>query len=239
MEKCEGIEMAKSFSRGEEKGFRFFFENLYPALKYYAFKITNDVPSAEDAVENSFIKIWEKRETFTHHLVIKSWLYTTVRNDCLNKLAVDQRTENRKSEFMYYINSDYEYSVDHNIIRAETIAFARRLVGELPDSCKKIFELLFIHGLTAKQTAAQLKLSVSTVKNQKARGLKVLADMINNSRPTRTEVERKKNDLIRRILRLKNEKNFTFRAIGLALKVNPDYVSSLYYEAVNKNSTIQ
>src|SRR6185436_5676399 len=82
----KGMEAALSFQRGEEKGFTWFFNELYGSLHYYAFRLLNDKPSAEDAVENSFIKIWERRSGFHHPNVIKAWLYTTVHNDCLNKL---------------------------------------------------------------------------------------------------------------------------------------------------------
>src|SRR3954469_8578611 len=88
----------QAFQRGEEKGFTYFFNELYPALLYFAFRIIDDKPAAKDIVEESFIKIWERHTTFTHNKVIKSWLYTTVRNACIDWQRKQQSTLEHEQE---------------------------------------------------------------------------------------------------------------------------------------------
>jgi RNA polymerase sigma-70 factor (ECF subfamily) len=45
---------------------------------------------------------------------------------------------------------------------------------ELPSECHKVFMKLFVEGKSVVEAAAELKVAVSTVKNQKARGIKIL-----------------------------------------------------------------
>jgi RNA polymerase sigma-70 factor (family 1) len=163
-----------AFQRGEEKGFNYFFNSLYPALLYYAFRILNDKPAAEDVVGESFIKIWERHSTFSHPKVIKSWLYTTVRNGCLNRLQQQQRSMAQQAQLARQQEGSFESYALHEIIRAEVIRELYENIESLPTACRQIFKMLYIQGKTVREIAEELKLSISTIKNQKARGLALL-----------------------------------------------------------------
>jgi len=166
-------EYAAAFQRGENIGFEYFFNTLYKQLVYYAFKITNDKISAEDAVSESFIKVWDKREEFiqNHPKVIKAYLYTCVRRCCLIQLAQFAK----KSSLGVCSNMiDETEPVDQNIIRAELIGEMIKDVEALPQACRQIMKLIYFEGLTVKEIADKLALSISCIKNQKVRGLELL-----------------------------------------------------------------
>lgn len=170
----EAYEYAQFFRQGRSKGFTYFFKELYPALLYYAFRIVNDRPSAEDSVSEAFIKIWKRHESFDHPQVIKSWLYTTVRNDCLNRLQLASR-ERRRSEGLALEWADKKQEpVINNIILCEVVAEVHNSIRSLPRECQKIFDLLYVKGMTVREISGFLGVSISTVKNQKARGLSIL-----------------------------------------------------------------
>lgn len=167
-------EYVVAFQQGKEQGFTYFFTSLYPALVYYAGRILNDRAAAEDVVEESFIKIWERHSNFTHPNVIRSWLYTTVRNACITRLQQEERNHVKKEQLVSLYENSHENSVLHDIIRAEVISEVHAYIESLPTECRKIFKLLYIQGKTVRETAKELRLSVSTIKNQKARGLMLL-----------------------------------------------------------------
>lgn len=174
MKNYDIVEMTKSFQKGEEKGFTFFFNSLYPALLYYAFRIVNDKPVAEDIVEESMIKIWERHWSFDHPQVIKSWMYTTVRNACLNTLQQDARHNRHKEILAAEMQDQYQKSQFAEIVKAETITEVHKALKVLPPECRKIFEMMYIRNMTVREIANKMKLSLSTIKNQKARGLEIL-----------------------------------------------------------------
>lgn len=172
-------ELTLAFQRGEEKGFNYFFTSLYPALLYYAFRITNDKYAAEEIVQDSFIKIWHRHSSFTHPKVIKSWLYTTVYNASIDQIKKEQRL--RAMERSFSITEEIsETPVQHEIIYTEVTREIYAAITQLPPACRQVFELLFIEGKSLRETADQMGLSINTIKNQRARGLKLLKKRMPN-----------------------------------------------------------
>jgi RNA polymerase sigma-70 factor (ECF subfamily) len=45
---------------------------------------------------------------------------------------------------------------------------------ELPSACRSVFELMYVEGLTPRETGIRLNISVNTVRNQHVRGLRKL-----------------------------------------------------------------
>jgi RNA polymerase sigma-70 factor (family 1) len=173
MKNVDEFDMVRKFQMGKEKGFTYFYNELWPALMYYTFRILNDYAAAEDIVEESFIKIWERHSTFTHPQVIKSWMYTTCRNAAFNQLKQEQSQSTHKERILKE-SPDTEESHIERLVRAEIITEVQRIISILPPECEKVFQRMFITGQTVREIAEALGLSISTIKNQKARGLEIL-----------------------------------------------------------------
>lgn len=167
----------EAFQNGEEKGFNFFFRLHYKALCLYSFRITGNQEVAEEMVQDAFIRLWERHENFNHPIVLKSFLYTVCRNGSLNWLR-SQKRETLNIKQLAYISSEIEPDMQHNMIAAETYAEIYRAINMLPPQCKKIFRMLFFEGKNFRQVAKELNLSVSTVRNQKARALMLLKQKV-------------------------------------------------------------
>lgn len=162
------------FKAGLERSFSFFYRLYYSELRYYSLKFVVKEAAAEDIVQESFVKIWERRKSFNHSAVIKAWLYTTVRNASLNYLEKLKREEKNKKEFCNHVD-DTQHSIEIGIITIEKDIQARKIIEEvLPEECAKIFMLMFFENMTAREISEHLGLSISTVKNQKGRGLDLL-----------------------------------------------------------------
>lgn len=163
-----------AFQQGEEKGFTYFFNLLYPSLVYYAFRILKDRQAAEDVVEDAFIKIWERHSTFTNSQAIKPWLYTVARNMCLDRLRKEKSSRRYKEAMSFQGKNSFQESSLNDIIHAEIINEIHSTINSLPTECRKIFQMIYIQGKTVREIADELQLSISTIKNQKARGLSIL-----------------------------------------------------------------
>jgi RNA polymerase sigma-70 factor (ECF subfamily) len=162
-----------SFRAREEAGFNYFFNTYYKAVYFFACKYVKDSEAAEDIVESSFIKLWEKREQMESETGLRGYLYKTVYHGCLRWLE----REKRKDEVykVYKVSNVFEEDGHiENMIRAETLRRVKEAMEELPSECRKVFMKLFVEGKSIAEAAAELKVAVSTVKNQKARGIKIL-----------------------------------------------------------------
>jgi RNA polymerase sigma-70 factor (ECF subfamily) len=171
-------EYALSFQEGEEKAFDFFFRELFPSLCFFANRILNDSCEAEDIASSAFIKIWKKHSQFDNARSIRSYLYQIVRNDCLKFLQQSNRAAAMQKDIKYLANADADDNCEADIIRSEFFCELYNALNNLPSECRRIFKMLYIEGKTVKETAQELKLSLSTVKTQKARGLAVLKKKI-------------------------------------------------------------
>lgn len=166
--------LAQSFQRGEEEGFNYFFNSLYRGLLLYAFRMLNDIQTAEDIVGDAFIKVWERHHTFAHHRLIKSWLYTTVKHACIDKLRQQKSAQEREQEHAYWQKNTIETFATQEMMRAEMISEIYNAITDLPPRCQQVVRLLFIEGKTLTEVADEMKVTVHTIKNQRARGLKLL-----------------------------------------------------------------
>lgn len=163
-----------AFQSGEEKGFDFFYRQLFPSLCFFANRKLNDKDEAEDIASNAFIKIWKKHAQFNNAHGICAYLYRIVRNDCIRSHAQKRRLTTVQKEVGYLAVVDVNDNIEHDIIRAEFMGELYITLNKLPPQCRKVFKMLYIEGKTVSEIADELNLAVTTIKTQKARGLAVL-----------------------------------------------------------------
>ena len=162
-----------SFKEGEEEGFTYFFNLHYKPLFYFAGRYIKDNAAAEDIVADSFIKLWAKREIFDSESGLTGYLYRTVYHACLRSLQQEQYKNLHKKSYAGQINIT-EQDYINNIIKTETLHQLHGAIYKLPAQCRKVFVKLYIEGKSVSETAQEMNLTTSTIKNQKARGLKLL-----------------------------------------------------------------
>lgn len=66
--------------------FETYFKQLYLPLGMYAMRIVGNADDAEDIVENAFIKAWQVVESGSAVANFKSFIYASVRNECISFL---------------------------------------------------------------------------------------------------------------------------------------------------------
>lgn len=167
-----------SFQRGEEKGFAWFFNELYPTLTFYCNKIIGDKEASEEIASHAFIKIWERHERFADAGSIKAYLYRIVRNDALKYLRKEKQTMAFDKEVVYLYGGEHERDCFNKLVTTDTSRLLLQAINSLPAECSKVFKLMYIEGKSIKEAAEELNLSTSTVKTQKARGIAALRKII-------------------------------------------------------------
>ena len=82
----EQKELYDGFVKGDERALEILYDQYFATLGVYASRFLHEEDSCVDVVHESFIKTWEKRKQFTSLQTIVGFLYTCVRNACLNEL---------------------------------------------------------------------------------------------------------------------------------------------------------
>lgn len=147
------------------------FRKFYQSLVLFAMRYVDKQDEAEDVVQDLFLAVWEKEEKFFSYNSFRSFLYNSVRNTCLNKL------KHRKVEekFINYSlkNMDSFQSDDYDTLEEEIYRRLFNAINELPARCREIF-LLHLDGKKNEEIAAELRITVLTVKTQKKKALRYL-----------------------------------------------------------------
>jgi RNA polymerase sigma-70 factor (ECF subfamily) len=166
------------FRLGDEKGFNFFYREYYDTLCYYSFQIIKDEQEADGIVGEVFVKLWERPNQFNNLASIRSFLYKATRNASLNWIR-KEKNENKKTKDFAYLNQENENTIADKMIELEFYREIFTTLRSLPPNCRKIFEMIYLHGKSFEQISQELNLTESTVRSQKARALMLIRQRIN------------------------------------------------------------
>lgn len=141
------------------------FKKSYKPLCLYALHyLGGDLNSAEDVVQDCFVKLWEHEPKNQ-----EAYLYTAVRNACIDIL--------RKST----LNTDIEPSDLESIItddeaklRSQKEARLWTAIDNLPEKCRRIFLMSKRDGMKYREIAEELCISEKTVEHQISKAMKRL-----------------------------------------------------------------
>jgi RNA polymerase sigma-70 factor (ECF subfamily) len=161
-------------SNGDLRSFKSVFNQYYLPLCFFADRMLQDRPTAEDTVENVFIKLWEKNPDFNDYKNVRAILYISVRNACFNLIKQRRSDRFKQIDLSYLLKRESQDFVLSEITRAEVLREIYEEMQKLPPDCRKVMQLYFVEGLDTRDIASRLGVAVSTVRNQKAHGTKVL-----------------------------------------------------------------
>lgn len=168
------IDIITQLHRGNEKALREIFRQSHTGLIYFATQILRDKQIVEDVIAEAFIKLWEKRHDFDNLSTVKSFLYITVRNSCINELRQSSRSHIIHEEINYLTGSIEHLFDEQKIIKSELLQKIWDDIEQFPPMRRKIFKMIYLEGLNSFQVATALNISVDTVRVQKARALHAL-----------------------------------------------------------------
>ena len=163
------------------EAFKSAFATYYPSLCFFATKLTSEREVAEDIVEEMFVKLWVKEPDFHLHKNIKAVLYIGVKNACLDYIKKRKNERAHAQALSYLLEQEQEDFILNEITRAEVLRELYAAISELPEGCRNVMELYYRYGLGHKDISNQLGVTVSTVKNQKARGILLLKKKLGSS----------------------------------------------------------
>lgn len=127
-----------------------------------ALRITFDRAEAEDVVQDTMIRVWNKREEWTQFGSIEAYYLTVAKN-----LAIDrsQKKEAQNVELTPEMEEESEISGPYDqLVNNERMSIIHRLINELPEKQRLIMQLRDIEGESYKEIAKILNLTEEQVK---------------------------------------------------------------------------
>jgi RNA polymerase sigma-70 factor (ECF subfamily) len=158
----------------EKKDFIELFNEMYQPLKNYVYYKTGNIDVAEDVSQDTFIKVWEKRDDIRPQTV-KALLYTIANNLCKNRFEHQQVVFDFANNYKHYHeNSSPQFELELKEFNDKL----QKAIGGLNEKQRTVFLMNRIDGLTYNQIANSLELSVKAVEKRMKNALNELKKTI-------------------------------------------------------------
>ncbi len=171
------LELLERIKQNDSVALRILFERYFEALCFFSFQILKTIELSEESVSDVFTNIWLKRKTIDIKTNFRTYLYTAVKNQSINYLRKEKRySQNMDSSNLHLIVSDQ--TADQLVLQQNLENKIDSLLKELPEKRGIIFRMNRIDGLSYKEIAEILSISISTVQNQMVKAIKHIADQL-------------------------------------------------------------
>jgi RNA polymerase sigma-70 factor (family 1) len=171
----EKILVEKLKEEGSKNAFSAIFISYYRDLVHFATNYTHETESAEEIVQEVFVKIWEEHEVINIKVSLKSYLLKAVRNKCIDWIRKAEVRRKYNEECSYTLLT-YDFNTDNYIINSELESLIRAALNKLPREIEQVYRMNRYEGLKYHEIADKLNVSVRTIEDRIGRALCLLRD---------------------------------------------------------------
>lgn len=163
----------QEIKEGDQQAFEVVFKGMYADLCRYAHSFLKDKDDAEDLVQNTFVKVWDKRDQIELSDSLSGYLYRMVYNQSMNKI----KHQNIRLEHVEHVKHQFdegEFVIDNAQNLNEMHERVHLAIDKLPKECGRIFKMSRFEELKYQEIADTLEISIKTVENQIGKALKIM-----------------------------------------------------------------
>lgn len=191
--KTKDTKLAALIAQGNEAAFRELYDIYYSQLSLYANRILNDIDLSVDIVQTIFVDLYAERSKLPQIGSLRSYLFQSVHNRCLNELkhlkivrkhqqeTISENTAPRSASSSSLSEDENEsclslvdFTPEELMEYAELQCKIEDAISALPEQCQRIFRMSRINEMTNDEIAIELGLSKRTVETQISKALKEL-----------------------------------------------------------------
>lgn len=155
---------------GDQKAFRVLFDQYKERFYAVARKMTRSDDTAQEMVQEIFIKIWQNRYSLSQVNDADAYLFTILYRQIFRhykKLALERKLLRLIAESPAFRNV-----TDETVLARESQRLINEAVAQLPPQQQQVFLLSKQQGLTREQVAEKLRISPNTVRNHLAEAIR-------------------------------------------------------------------
>ena len=180
----EKEELKKKFIQGDKQAFDWIYTNYSKAMYSLCLRYTKNQDEAADILQESFIKIYEKRTFFNPEYEIGPWVKRIVINEAINHFRVNKRFD--------LIEDDSYFEEVEEVIEIEDLSGVKEqlmtILNEMPEGYRTVFNMYVIDNLSHQEIAEYLGVSVNTTKTQLFKARKLIRTKLDEKKITRITI---------------------------------------------------
>jgi RNA polymerase sigma-70 factor, ECF subfamily len=174
------LRLVKRINDGDREAFTELVNVFTKRLYYYALQFVGDRHIAEDIVQDIFTEVWSKHRTWNPTESLNGYLLISIKNRCLRYL--EKHRPSPGSNIRSRRDTGYEDVVGalvdtHSTAQVENAIMHQEILDalqSLPARCGLIFRMHRFEGVSQKDIAKELNISIKTVGNQIQRAVEIL-----------------------------------------------------------------
>ncbi|OLT60494.1 RNA polymerase sigma-70 factor [Moorena bouillonii] len=168
-------ELTIALKEGDTHSFRIIHRLYRKKMLYYSYSILKSREDAEEIVQDAFLKLWENKQKLDEGKTFSGYLFIIVQNLTIKKLK-----KNAKDHFLKDIpeNLISKYQADNDMNYKDLLAIFKEALEKLPEKKRTVFQLKREEGLTNKEVADQINVSVKTVEKHMTQALKFIEEYL-------------------------------------------------------------
>jgi RNA polymerase sigma factor (sigma-70 family) len=163
--------------RSQEQLFKLFYGKMLPVCLRYI----SDRDSAQEVLQEGFIKVFEKLEAFDHKGSFEGWIRRIIANT-----AIDTIRKSKKNPFLTDDDNDFKLGASDPMIEIEEMEltdikaqFALEAIQKLSPAYRTVFSLFVLEDYSHKEISEILGISEGTSKSNLAKAKMNLQRIIN------------------------------------------------------------
>ena len=169
-----------AISNDSQKAFIKIFRRYYTDMVMFASIFLDDKADCEDVVQNVFTRLWSERHNRNIKVSLKSFLMTSVKNQCLDEMRHRKVKQNYHQQLS---PSPLDITPENYYLFSELSERLESAMREMPDVDREALQLSRIEKLKYAQIALQQGVSVRTIEVRVARALKFLSSRLGDFIP--------------------------------------------------------
>lgn len=168
-------DIACAIRRRDHEAFKKAFEMWFEKMTLFGEYFLYAREEAEDVAQEVFVELWENADKLPEIANLQGYLFTEVKNKCLNRLKHLRVEDNYKR----WLAEAQEYAeIPDTEIDEEQVRQVYAAIEELPEQARHIFKQCALEGKKYKEVAAELGVSVNTVNTQMSRSFKYIREKL-------------------------------------------------------------
>ncbi|MFI1745461.1 RNA polymerase sigma factor [Thalassobellus sediminis] len=168
-------EIVYLLERGDKKAITLLYENYADSLFGVIKKIIKDDDTAQDVLQESFVKIWRYAKKYdASKAKLFTWLYRIAYNTAIDKT----RSLKNKSGKEVQIETSNVYKITSNGLNEDVLDIKKHL-SSLDEKYQIVINALFFEGMTQQEASDELNIPLGTIKSRLKIGLRELKKIYN------------------------------------------------------------
>jgi RNA polymerase sigma-70 factor (ECF subfamily) len=155
----------KKCLKGDARAQRALFEKFAPKMLGLCLRYAKNTEQAEDVLQDGFVKVFTKLSNYSGNGSLEGWIRKIIVNTALDEIR-------RNLKFKDNVNVDdvdYKLELNSHIVEGLAADDLMKIVNDLPDGYRVVFNMFAIEGYSHKEIAMQLNISENTSKSQYSR----------------------------------------------------------------------